>query len=172
PYMEAAGMSCDFVGHPVVSEELATRGDGLAFRAAHGIAEDAPVVLALPGSRRGEVARLGPRFGAALAIMAERHPDLRVIVPTVRGVAAMVRALVAQWPGAPVVVEAGAEKRAAFRAADVALAASGTVSLELAAVALPMVIAYDFNWLSRAIILRMVKLDTATLVNLVTETRT
>ena len=64
-----------------------------------------------------------------------------------------------------------AEKRAAFRAADVALAVSGTVSLELAAAGTPMVIAYDMNWLSRQIIGRMVKVDTVTLVNLVSETR-
>ena len=63
------------------------------------------------------------------------------------------------------------QKRAAFAAADVALAASGTVSLELAAAGTPMVIAYDMNWLSRQIIGRMLKVDTVTLVNLVSETR-
>ena len=66
PLMQAAGMSCDFVGHPVVSEPLASAAEAGAFRAAHGIAADAPLVLCLPGSRRGEVARLGPRFDEAL----------------------------------------------------------------------------------------------------------
>jgi lipid-A-disaccharide synthase len=88
----------------------------------------------------------------------------------------MVREAVAGWPGAPVVIAPdadrdGAEKRAAFRAADVALAASGTVSLELAASGTPMVIAYDMAWLSRHIIGRMLRVDTVTLVNLVSETR-
>ncbi|MBT8411693.1 MAG: lipid-A-disaccharide synthase, partial [Octadecabacter sp.] len=59
----------------------------------------------------------------------------------------------------------------AMACADVALAASGTVSLELAAVRTPMVIAYDFNWLTRVIMKRMAITDTATLVNLVTDTR-
>jgi lipid-A-disaccharide synthase len=58
-------------------------------------------------------------------------------------------------------------KRAAFAAADVALAASGTVSLELAAADTPMVIAYDMNWLSWQIMSRMLKTETVTLVNLV-----
>jgi lipid-A-disaccharide synthase len=65
--------------------------------------------------------------------------------------------------------DAEARKRAAFAAANVALAASGTVSLELAAAATPMVIAYDMNWFSWQILSRMVKLDTVTLVNLVSE---
>ena len=83
----------------------------------------------------------------------------------------MVRAMTARWPVAPIVVEDSADKSAAFAAADIALAASGTVSLELAANRTPMVIAYDMAPLSRMIIGRMLKIDTVTLVNLVSETR-
>jgi len=171
PYMQAAGMSCDFVGHPVVAEPVATPAEAAAFRAAHGIAPEAPLVLALPGSRRGEVRRIGPTFDEALMRVRDRVPELRVVLPTVRGVAPLVREISARWPVAPVVVEAPGDKRAAFAAADLALAASGTVSLELAASATPMVIAYDMAWLSRQIIGRLLKVDTVTLVNLVSETR-
>ncbi|MFC2967609.1 lipid-A-disaccharide synthase [Acidimangrovimonas pyrenivorans] len=171
PYMEAAGMSCDFVGHPVVSEPLAGAEEAAAFRAAHGIAAEAPVLLALPGSRRGEVRRLGPVFGAAMARVLAARPETRVVIPTVGHVAALVREIAAGWPGAPVVVEAADEKRASFAAADVALAASGTVSLELAANAVPMVIAYDFNWLTWQIMKRKALIDTVTLVNLVSDSR-
>ncbi|MZQ88055.1 lipid-A-disaccharide synthase [Frigidibacter albus] len=171
PYMEAAGMTCDFVGHPVVAEPVATPEQAAAFRAAHGIAPDAPLVLALPGSRRGEVNRIGPTFDEALMRVRDRVPELRVVLPTVRGVAPLVREMSARWPVAPVIVEAPEDKRAAFAAADLALAASGTVSLELAASATPMVIAYDMAWLSRQIIARMLRVDTVTLVNLVSETR-
>ncbi|MCV2864380.1 lipid-A-disaccharide synthase [Defluviimonas sp. WL0075] len=170
PYMEAAGMTCDFVGHPVATMPVATPTEAAAFRARHGIAPDAPLALCLPGSRRGEVGRLGPRFGAALDLVAKEAPELAVAIPTVRGVAALVRETTAHWSPRPVVVE-GAEKAAAFAAADVALAASGTVSLELAANALPMVIGYDFNPLTRFILRRIVRHDTVTLVNLVSETR-
>jgi len=171
PYMQAVGMTCDFVGHPVVAEPVATPEQAAAFRAAHGIAPDAPLVLALPGSRRGEVSRMGPTFDEALMRVRDRVPELRVVLPTARGVAPLVREMSARWPVAPVVVEAPEDKRAAFAAADLALAASGTVSLELAASATPMVIAYDMAWLTRQIIARMLRVDTVTLVNLVSETR-
>ena len=141
------------------------------FRARHGIAADAPLVLCLPGSRAGEVKRLGPRFDEALMRLRDREPGLRVVLPTVRGVAPLVRAMAARWPVAPIVVEDAADKRAAFAAADLALAASGTVSLELAASRTPMVIAYDMAPLSRVLIAGLLRVDTVTLVNLVSETR-
>lgn len=177
PLMEAAGMTCDFVGHPVTAEPIATEAEIAAFRRVYGL-DDAPVVLALPGSRMGEVTRLGERFGQALADVIEQHPTARVVVPTTRGVVRKVRELVARWPGGPVVLDPRdlsredfeVAKRAAFRTADVALAASGTVSLELAAAATPMVIAYDMNWFSRRVIASKMLIDTVTLVNIVTKT--
>jgi lipid-A-disaccharide synthase len=178
PLMQAAGMRCDFVGHPVVAEAQASPAQAEEFRAAHGLGQ-APLLLVLPGSRRGEVARLAPIFGAALAPLQAGVPGLRVVLPTVAHVADAVHRAVANWPVAPLVLDPrtlgaeafAAQKRAAFRAADVALAASGTVSLELAASQTPMVIAYDMSWLSRMIISRMLLVDTVTLVNLVSDTR-
>lgn len=177
PYMEAAGMRCDFVGHPVVAEPVATPDEARAFRGGLGIA-DAPLLMVLPGSRNSEVTRLGPRFGEAAQLMKAQNPALQIVVPAAAPVADAVLALTANWPDTHVLdprqggyESAMRQKRAAFRAADVALAASGTVSLELAAAETPMVIAYDMSWLSRIIIGRMVKVDTVTLVNLVSETR-
>ena len=172
PYMEAAGMTCDFVGHPVVTDARATEAEAQAFRADAGIG-DAPMLLALPGSRRSEVSRLGPVFGETLGRVREAQPDLRVVLPAATPVAALVRDMARSWPGEVAVLDAasdptGARKRAAFRAADAALAASGTVSLELAANATPMVIAYDVKWLTRQIMRRLALIDTVTLVNLVT----
>ena len=173
PYMTAAGMSCDFTGHPVVSEPVATPEQARAFREAHGIALDAPLVVALPGSRSGEVSRLIPPFGATLRQVAERLPALRVVLPTPRHLADTVAEGTRDWPGAPVILPAPdlALRTAAFAAADAALAASGTVSLELAAQSCPMAVAYDMAaptlWLMR----RMAWIDTVTLVNLVSETR-
>ncbi len=173
PYMQAAGMSCDFVGHPVTTQPVATPAEAAAFRAAHAIAPDAPLLLVLPGSRRGEIERLGPVFAATLRQLA--RPGLRVVVPTIAARAAQMQALIADWPGQPVLLDAAttpaAQKRAAFRAADVALAASGTVSLELAAAGTPMVIAYRMHPVSQALIARLLRIDTVTLVNLVSETR-
>lgn len=176
PLMEAAGIACDFVGHPVVAEPVATDEEAQAFRRAHGIG-DAPVVLALPGSRASEVERLSGTFGEALGHLARGRPGLRVVLPAAEPVADLVRERVAGWPVKPILLLprgdplATAAKRAAFRAADAGLAASGTVSLELAAAGTPMVVAYDVNRLTWAVMRRMVRLDTVTLVNIVSETR-
>ncbi|KEO59276.1 lipid-A-disaccharide synthase [Thioclava indica] len=171
PFMQAAGMSCDFVGHPVVAEPRASKAEAAAFRETHMIGADQPLALCLPGSRAGEVKRLGKRFDEALMQLRDREPGLRVVLPTVHGVAPMVREMSARWPIAPIVVEHSADKRAAFAAADIALAASGTVSLELAANRVPMVIAYDANFLTWHLIWHLMKIDTVTLVNLVSDTR-
>ena len=178
PYMEAAGMRCDFVGHPVVTEPQASPDEQTAFRARHGIG-DAPMALVLPGSRRSEITRLGPVFREVVERVHAARPELRLVIPAATPVAPLVEELCADWPGNPLVLdprrlgeELAAEKRAAFGAADVALAASGTVALELAAAATPMVIAYDMGWLSRQIIGRLLLVDTVNLVNLVSETRT
>lgn len=179
PLMQAEGMRCDFVGHPVAARMPVSQADAAAFRAANGIDAAAPVLLVLPGSRRGEVSRLLPVFDETLAQLMARHPTLRPVVPAAPQVAEAVQAGVAHWPGHPVVIDPRgrapaafeAEKRAAFAAADLALAASGTVSLELAAAETPMVIAYDMNWLSRQMIRRMLLIDTVTLVNIVSQTR-
>jgi lipid-A-disaccharide synthase len=178
PYMEAAGMACDFVGHPVVAEPQASPQDVAEFRAAFGLADD-PYVLVLPGSRRGEVTRLAPVFGQALARLLRDRPDLRLVLPAAAPVAGLVREQVADWPVAPVILDpnqmdsatAQAHKRAAFAGATVALAASGTVSLELAAAGTPMVVAYTANWMSRQLMRHLLLIDTVTLVNLVSETR-
>ncbi|MCC5957284.1 MAG: lipid-A-disaccharide synthase [Natronohydrobacter sp.] len=165
PYMEAAGMSCDFVGHPVVTEARATGAEIAALRARI----EGPIWLALPGSRRGEIARHAPRFGAALAQVLPE--GARVLVPTVRACADQMRAEVARWTFPARVLEEPGDKRAAFAEAEMALAASGTVSLELAASMTPMVIAYDVHPLTRWLAERLIKLDTVTLVNLVSESR-
>lgn len=179
PLMQETGMSCDFVGHPVVAEPTASDEEAEQFRAAHGLAAETPLILALPGSRRGEVSRLGETFGKVLARVVKDIPNARVVLPMAPNVRGLVREIVAGWDIAPPVIlletdasaASQAEKRAAFWAADVALAASGTVSLELAHARTPMVIAYDMNWFSRQMISRMLKIDTVTLVNLVSETR-
>jgi lipid-A-disaccharide synthase len=178
PLMQAAGMRCDFVGHPVVSEPVARQAEADAFRLRHGLGRK-PLLMVLPGSRRGEVARLGERFGDAVKLLKAKNSDMQTVVPAAGPVAQAVAELTISWPDTLILdpragdyETAMAVKRSAFAAADVALAASGTVSLELAASRTPMVIAYDMSPLSRIIISRMMLVDTVTLVNLVSDTRT
>ncbi|MEO6298089.1 MAG: lipid-A-disaccharide synthase, partial [Paracoccaceae bacterium] len=164
-YMTAAGMTCDFVGHPVVTEPRATAAERASMAGPY------PLILALPGSRKSEVSRLAPVIGATLAQIKQVHPEVRVALPTVRGVAQLVRELSASWEVQPEIIEDPIRKRAAFAAADVAIAASGTVSLELAANQVPMVIAYKLHPLTFWLMRRAALIDTVTLVNLVSETR-
>lgn len=179
PLMEAAGLRCDFVGHPVVAEPQADAAEAAAFRAAQGIAPATPLILALPGSRAGEIRRLAPIFGETLERVLKVRPMARIVVPTVASRAEAMAEALREWSGAPVLLDprgrdavaVAAEKRAAFAAADVALAASGTVSLELAAAATPMVIGYDVNWLTRQMLKWFLLVDSVTLVNLVSERR-
>jgi lipid-A-disaccharide synthase len=170
PYMIAGGMSCDFVGHPIASQPVPGADEVAAFRARAGAAEGQPLLLLAPGSRTGEVRRMMPVFAETLARVAMRRPDLRVAVPVAETVVAEVRAAVSGWEQAPVLVlpeEGEAAKRAAFAAADLALVTSGTVTLEMAAAGTPMVSAYRTSWLTAAILRRLVRVDTANLVNLV-----
>jgi lipid-A-disaccharide synthase len=179
PYMEAAGMSCDFVGHPVATASRASAAEITGLRAALGLGER-PFLVLLPGSRVGEVTRMAPVFAEVLTRLRAARPDLAGLVPAAAGLTELVRRLMPpDADGQPIVLdpaalpdaEAEMWKRAAFAGAEAALAASGTVSLELAAQDTPMVIAYAANPLTAAIARRLVRIDTATMVNIVTETR-
>ncbi len=171
PYMQAVGIPCDFVGHPVVAEPVATADDVADFRQTHDL--DGPILMVLPGSRRGEIARLAPRFGVVVDRVTKAMPTLRVVLPVAPGLEDMVTEAVSHWHTKPLLLTraSGYDKHAAFAAADFALAASGTVSLELAAAETPMIIAYDMAPLSRFLISRLLRVDTVTLVNLVSNTR-
>ncbi|MFP6743036.1 MAG: lipid-A-disaccharide synthase [Alphaproteobacteria bacterium] len=166
PYFEAVGLPCSFVGHAIV-EEGAHKGDGAGFRARHGISPEAPLVCVLPGSRHGEVSRHLPIFGAALGLLASRYPGLCAVVPTVTAVADEVTAACGDWPVTAHVVVGRDEKYDAIAASRVALAASGTVALELAIAGTPMVIAYKTNALTAWLARRMVRVSYACLVNLI-----
>lgn len=166
-YFEKEGLPTTFVGHPVL-EEGADKGDGPSFRARHGIPVDAPLLAVLPGSRHAETSRLLPVFARTLQHLKDEFPALRVVVATIGTVAEKVMDAAAGWPAPTVVIRGVAEKYDAFAAADVALAASGTISLELALARCPMVIAYKVNPIT-AFLLRhfLVHIRFASLINLV-----
>ena len=165
-YFEAVGLPCSYVGHPVV-ESGADRGDGPGFRARHDIDHAATVIAMLPGSRRGEVRRLMPIFRAASERLSRRYADLRVVIPTVATVAEEVASSVATWPVPAIVVRGTAEKYDALAASDAAVAASGTVTLEVALAGVPMIVAYRMAPPTHALLRRLVKVRFANLINLV-----
>jgi lipid-A-disaccharide synthase len=166
PYFERVGLSCNCVGHPIV-ESGADRGSAARFRSAHGLAADELLITALPGSRGGEVRRLLPLFGAAIARLVQEIGPLRVAVPTVATVAAAIGEAVQGWPGSPIIIRQPEEKYDAYAASGAALAASGSVALELAMARLPMVVAYRLNPLTEELLDRILKVRQVNLVNLI-----
>lgn len=165
-HFERAGLASTFIGHPAV-EFGADRGDAARFRQRHGLSKETPILCVLPGSRHGEIKRLGGLFGAVAGRVKAENPGLQIVVPTVSGVADAVRALVEAWDLGAIVVEGTAEKFDAFAASRCALAASGTVTVELAMAGVPTVVAYRLSPVTAAIVRRLIRVDTATITNLV-----
>lgn len=168
-------MRCDFVGHPIVAEPVASAGDAAEFRQKIG-AIDRKIVLVLPGSRRSEIARMAPVFGETLGLLAKKRSDLKFVLPAALSVRDEVRAAISDWSADVTLIDPlddrdGSQKRAAFAAADGAVATSGTVALELAANTTPMVIAYKSSWLTQMIIMPMLRVKSVNLVNLVADTQ-
>jgi len=166
PYFEAEGLPATFVGHSVL-DGGADKGDAKAFRQRHGIAQDDTIIAVLPGSRLGEVSRLAGVFRETLVLLKKKFPRLHIVVPSAASVVDPVRRVTEDWPSPVLVVEGESEKFDAFAAADVALAASGTVALELALARTPAVIAYKASPLTWFLVRRLVKVRFANLVNLI-----
>jgi lipid-A-disaccharide synthase len=164
-YFTGHGCKALHVGHPVI-ESGAGQGDGAGFRARHGLAEASPLLCLLPGSRHNETGRLLPVFRDTIRRLAGRYPGLRVVVPTVETVAEEVTAAVRQWDAPTLVVRGAAERYDAFAACDAALAASGTVALELALAGLPNLITYKLSPLTALAARRLIKLKYVNLVNI------
>ncbi|WP_020176457.1 lipid-A-disaccharide synthase [Methyloferula stellata] len=137
------GPACSYVGHPLIErlDVLTPNEDEMRARSA-----DPPLVLVLPGSRRSEVTRLLDDFGAAIGLIRSTFGPVEVVLPAVPHLEALIRARVADWPWPPRIVTGEAEKFAAFRRARAALAASGTVTLELALASVPQCVAYKVSW--------------------------
>lgn len=164
PFFERYGLKSVFVGHPVI-ERAARMTGGAAFRARHGIAPEAKLLAVLPGSRTSEIRFILPVFREAVAKIAARVPGLITVLPTVPHVAARVRAATQGWPAPLVLLENDDEKYASFDAADVALAASGTVTTELALAGTPMVVGYKVGGLTYALASLIMNVRHITLVN-------
>jgi len=145
PYYEPYGLPCTVCGHPAFGRFKP--GDEAAFRARHNIAADERLVLVLPGSRPAEIRRIGPTLWEAAALLRANRSDLRFAMVAAYSVH---DAAVAQAPPGTLIVEE-AEKEDAFATATVALAASGTVTTEVALQGAPLVIGYKLGWLTALI---------------------
>ena len=157
------GPDCVYVGHPLIERLSELRPDAGEARRREAAP---PVILALPGSRRTIAGRLMPDFGAALGQVARALGEIDLVLPTVPHMAERIAALAADWPVKPRIVVGEAEKFAAFRSARAALAASGTVTLELALAGVPTVGAYKVSRLEEPL-KYLVKVSTILLPNLI-----
>jgi lipid-A-disaccharide synthase len=153
-YRRLGGPPCTYVGHPLLERLPLLRpkpGERTSLEAA-----ERPRLLLLPGSRRAEIKRLMDPFGEVLALVTERMGPVDAVLPAVPHLADDIRGRADNWPVKPTIVEGETAKYAAFRTAHAALAASGTVSLELALSGIPTVVTYrielvvrPFKWMLR-----------------------
>jgi lipid-A-disaccharide synthase len=165
-HLRLGGPPCVYVGHPLIERlaELRPNANEMQRRQS-----DPPLVLVLPGSRSSEIRRLLAIFGAAIGQVAARLGPLELVLPTMPHLLARVREGVAVWPVQPRIVVDPAEKWAQFRNARAALAASGTVTLELALAGVPTVAAYRLpaiEWIGGRFV-RLPELFSIILANLV-----
>ncbi|MFP4536713.1 MAG: lipid-A-disaccharide synthase [Dichotomicrobium sp.] len=140
------GPPCSYVGHPLVEHDAWIRalhpGD-LAHRL--GLDQGRPVLVVLPGSRATEVRRLMAPFGETVARLRDLGLDPQIVIPAVPSVRAQIDAALKDWSVPAHIIEGAEDKYRAFKLANAALAASGTVTLELAFAGTPMVVGYKVD---------------------------
>jgi lipid-A-disaccharide synthase len=164
-YFKDEGLATTFVGNSALSLDFA-QADPARLRRALGIAPEAEVLLVLPGSRPSEIARVFPPFAGAVARLKAQRPGLEVVIPAAPTVVDSVKAQVARWAFRAHVVEGEVAKLDAMKAATVALACSGTVTLELAMAGVPMVVGYRLGNLTHAALKLLIRTPYIVLFNI------
>jgi lipid-A-disaccharide synthase len=162
-HRKLSGPPCTYVGHPLIEQVHSLRPDT---EEAKRRGADPPVVLVLPGSRSGEVRRLTPVFGEAIAKINAQAGPIETMVLTMPNLRPLVSEMTAAWSVKPRVLSEDDDKRAAIRIARAALAKSGTVTLELALAGVPMVAAYKVSTLEAWVGRRLIQVPSVILANL------
>jgi lipid-A-disaccharide synthase len=149
PFYAPYGLGCTVCGHPAIGRHV--QGDGSAFRARHGFAPEERLLLIAPGSRPSELRRVAPTLWRAAARLKASRPDLRIICVPAQTVRGQVLALARESGLDVLCLPDESDKGDAFAAATAVLAASGTVTTEIALQGAPVVIAYKLGWITWAI---------------------
>lgn len=165
PYFEVEGLPVTFVGNPALALDLSAV-DPERLRRAMGLGDDAPILLLLPGSRAGEVARLMPPFREAVERLTAARPGLRVAISVAPTVATQVRTAVAGWSGSVRLLATEEERHDGLKAATAALVCSGTATTELALAGTAMVVGYRLNAATHAVLKRLLRTRWVTLFNI------
>ncbi|ARM84850.1 lipid-A-disaccharide synthase [Marinobacter salarius] len=165
-FYEEHGVPVAFVGHPL-ADRIPMMPDTVGARQSLGLLEDAPVLAILPGSRGGEVERLGTLFLEAARWIQGRRPDLQLVIPCVnRDREKQVQALVEALDVKLAVTIVRGRSREVMASSDVVLLASGTATLEAMLLKKPMVVGYRLSRVSYALVSRLVKVPYVALPNL------
>lgn len=165
-YFTPYNLETVFVGHPVIESTIVNSKNKGSFRKEHNITKEQKLMLVLPGSRHNEVERLLPDFLEVVRKMMIKHPEFVYAIPTVSTVADKVKKMVTA-SGLPIdVVEGEEERHKAFQDADVAIAASGTVALELAIVGVPHIVAYKVPKLTEWLVRHFIHIQFINLTNI------
>lgn len=165
PYFTRYGLQTTFVGHPVV-EHIGHRGDEMRFRAKHNLRNDQPVLCMLPGSRMSELSRLLKKFLQTADIVLQNRHQAVIVIPTLPHLRKHVEKFFAGEGINPIIVTTHEEKLDAFAASRAAIAASGTVTLELALTDTPHIIAYKLNAMSAWVAKKLIKTPYVNLINI------
>ena len=167
-YFKPHGVKYTYIGHPVI-EGGSDKGDAQRFITMHNLSKKDFIFTILPGSRKTEIKYLLPIFKQVVEQMAKEHKNLRVILPTVETVRDKIEAETSKW-SVPVLIVTGEMARYdAFAASNLALAASGTVSLELSMAKVPHVIVYKLNRITGWLGYHILKIKYVDLVNILSD---
>jgi lipid-A-disaccharide synthase len=148
PFYTPYGLPVTVSGAPALGRTR--RGDGVSFRLRHNIGAGQEVLLLLPGSRASEIRRVAPVLERAAQALCAKRPNLRVCIVAAEPVRALIEARSAEL-SFPHFLVFSDEKEDAFAAAEVALAASGTVTTEVAVQETPVIVGYKLGWVTWAV---------------------
>ncbi len=164
-YFTPYGLDTTFVGHPVIESPVA-KGDKESFRKKYKISKDKRIVCILPGSRHNEVATLLPIFIETAQKLNATYDDLLFVVPTVKTVEKRVKGLMENCGFETLIVEGSEDRHNAMCASAAAIAASGTVALELAIANVPHIIGYKVSRLTAFLVKRLMHIQFVNLSNI------
>ena len=164
-YFTPYRLRAEFVGHPVI-ESPVIYGNKTDFRERFNIEDTLNVMAILPGSRKNEVARLLPVFLSAARKFYQKNPNFVFVIPTVHTVEKKVRDMASKSDLPIIVLNTEADRHDAFMASDIAIAASGTVALELAMIDVPHLIAYKVSPLTAFLVKHFLKIEFVNLSNI------
>lgn len=164
-YFTPYHLQAEFVGHPVIESEV-VHADASQFRKKYKISDDKKIITVLPGSRKNEVSKLLPVFLQAVAKLQEENKNYFFVIPTVKTVSENVKKMVKASGQKILIVENQNDRYGAFRSSSAAIAASGTVALELAICDVPHIIAYKVSPLTALLVKRFLKIEFVNLSNI------